>query len=102
MSWLAKPSSASTDDFLESYVCWREACADVPTAYRRWMNCEPRERGLTFARYCTALDRDAHASSIHSDWAERLTARAVKEPTGPAELVACEAPSILFFPKEST
>jgi hypothetical protein len=29
MSWLLKRRSALADEFLESYVCWREASEDV-------------------------------------------------------------------------
>lgn len=75
-SWRETRRSASADEFVETYVCWREACEDVRRAYGRWMNCEPRERGLRFAAYSAALEREEHASGIHSDWAERLGALA--------------------------
>ena len=71
MSWLPKRRSASVDAFIDSYVCWREACEDVRTAYRRWLNCDAGERGLGFAAYRAALEREEHASSVHSVWAER-------------------------------
>ena len=76
---LAEPAllvSSLVDEFLESYVCWRESCEDVRRAYEGWGKCEPRERGLGFESYAAALDREEHAARIHSDWAERL--RAVK------------------------
>ena len=73
MGWLLKRRSASADEFIESYVCWREACEDVRTAYRCWTNCTQSERGLGFAAYRAALEREEHASSIHCVWARRLS-----------------------------
>jgi hypothetical protein len=61
----------AADRFIESYVCWREACGDVRRAYGRWRGCAPSERGLAFATYRAALEREAHAASIHSDWTDR-------------------------------
>jgi hypothetical protein len=72
MGWSLKRRSASADEFIESYVCWREACDDVRTAYRRWTTCNQSERALGFAAYRAALDREEHASSIHSAWARGL------------------------------
>jgi hypothetical protein len=72
MSRLARWRSASTDELLESYVCWREACEDVRTAYRRWASCTSGERGLGFAAYRAALEREERASGIHSEWVQRL------------------------------
>jgi hypothetical protein len=72
---LARWRSPSTDEFLESYVCWREACEDVRIAYRRWASCASGERALGFAAYCAALEREERASGIHSAWVRRLGAR---------------------------
>ena len=74
MVWPLKRRSASADEFIESYVCWREACEDVRTAYQRWASCKQGERGLGFAAYRAALEREEHASSIHSVRAQRLSA----------------------------
>jgi len=74
MGWPLKRRSASAEEFIESYVCWREACEDVRTAYRRWTNCRQGERGLGFAAYRAALEREEHASSVHRVWAQRLSA----------------------------
>jgi hypothetical protein len=75
MSRLARSRSPSTDEFLESYVCWREACEDVRIAYRRWASCASGERALGFAAYRAALEREERASGIHSDRVWRLGAR---------------------------
>jgi hypothetical protein len=73
MIWPGRPITAkrAADGFIESYVCWREACEDVGAAYGRWRSAEPAERELAFGGYRAALDREECAARIHSDWAER-------------------------------
>jgi hypothetical protein len=65
-------------ELLDSWVLWREASADVRSAYRWWSECARPDRALAFAGYRAAVDREQHAASIHSDRAERLRA-----PSGP-------------------
>jgi hypothetical protein len=60
------------DEFVESYVCWREACDDVRSAYAGWGKREAPARDLGFGGYRAALDREEQAARVHSDWAERL------------------------------
>jgi hypothetical protein len=55
-------------------VCRREACEDVRIAYRRWATCAPKDRGLGFATYRAALEREELASVIHSDLVGRMRA----------------------------
>jgi hypothetical protein len=69
------------DEFIESYVCWREACEDVHSAYRRWGDCQPQQRDLGFATYRAALEREERAAGVHLEWAERLRAVAHGERT---------------------
>lgn len=86
MIWASKLTSArpTSDDagelaaeaFIESYVCWREACEDVRAAYGHWGSCKPPQRGLAFDSYLAALDREEEAARIHSDRAQWV--RAVK------------------------
>jgi hypothetical protein len=64
--------SALGDAFVYSWVAWREATEDVRTAYRWWSKCARPQRALAFAGYRAALDREQHAASIYSDWAERI------------------------------
>jgi hypothetical protein len=59
-------------ELLESWLSWRQASEDVRTAYRRWSECARPQRALAFADYRDALDREQHAASIHSDWAQRV------------------------------
>ncbi len=65
---------AVTNGFLESYVCWREACEDVRSAYERWGKCKSPQADLTFESYRAALDREDHAARIHAGWGMRLHA----------------------------
>jgi hypothetical protein len=44
----AKPLDSVADEFLDSYVRWREACEDVRIAYECWGNCKPPQRALGF------------------------------------------------------
>jgi hypothetical protein len=76
VSWLSKQRSALADEFDESYVDWREACEDVRAAYGRWLECPAQQRGLRFATYRAALEREESAASIYCDWAERIRALA--------------------------
>jgi hypothetical protein len=66
--------SALADAFVDSWVSWRESCEEVRNAYRWWTECPRPQRALAFAGYRAALDREQHAASIHSDWAERIRA----------------------------
>jgi hypothetical protein len=61
-------------EFLDSYVRWRDACADVHTAYERWRKYEGPLRGLGFESYRAALDRKERAARIYLEWGERLRA----------------------------
>jgi hypothetical protein len=76
LNWLTRRRSRLADEFIESYVCWREACEDVSAAYRHWAACNPQQRDLGFATYRAALEREERAAGIHSEWTERLGATA--------------------------
>jgi len=62
------------DEFLETWISWREACSDVRTAYACWSESEAAQRDLAFAGYRAALDREDQAARVHSIWTERLRA----------------------------
>jgi hypothetical protein len=64
------------DAYIESYVDWREGCAEVHTAYRRWPLSEPRDRDLAFLAYRAALDREEKAALAYELIAEQLARRA--------------------------
>jgi hypothetical protein len=72
-AWLARSDRRRLH---ESYVNWREGCADVHTAYRRWALSEPRDRDLAFMAYRAALDREEKAALAYELIAEQLARRA--------------------------
>jgi hypothetical protein len=70
---LSKRRSAwLTEHFFDSYVRWREACVEVQMTYQRWDRAERQDRGLAFAAYCAALDREGQAASVHADSADAV------------------------------
>jgi hypothetical protein len=78
MSWSARPvvepGASLVDEFLDSWVSWREACEDVRSAYERWRRSSPPQRGLAFLGYRAALDREEDAARVYSDRTERVRA----------------------------
>ena len=69
-----EPAPDPMDEFLESWVCWREACEDVRSAYTYWGTCAMPQRCIAFANYRAALDREEHAARRHSIWTDRIRA----------------------------
>jgi hypothetical protein len=70
----AEPRERVVDEFLETWICWREACEEVRAAYARWAQSEAQQRDLAFACYRAALDREDQAARVHSIWTDRLRA----------------------------
>jgi hypothetical protein len=67
----AKTLDLVVDEFLDSYVRWREACEEVRNAYECWASCKPPQRTLGFDWYRAALDREERAARLHwtrADW----------------------------------
>ena len=60
------------DDFILSWVSWREACEDVRSAYECWQQCETAQLGLAFASYRAALDREDQAARVYSMRVDRV------------------------------
>ena len=58
--------AARADDFIYSYVCWREACDDVRAAYARWSEMLAERLDFAFESYLAALEREEKAASVHS------------------------------------
>src|SRR5258705_5653176 len=71
---VAEGSPSLVDGFLDSWMRWREACEDVRSAHERWGNCETPQRGLAFASYRAALDREDHAARVYSVWTSQVQA----------------------------
>jgi hypothetical protein len=66
---------APVDEFLDSYVSWREACEDVRAAYRLWTRAGDDELGGRFETYRLALAHEEEAALALELSAERLGAR---------------------------
>lgn len=60
------------DALIDSYVEWREECDTVEAAYERWGESERSLRGLAYAAYRAALDREEKAAAFHRLAATRL------------------------------
>jgi hypothetical protein len=66
-------SPALLDEFVESYVCWREESAATRSAYETYAGEENGgNRALAFAAYQAALDREERAARVYQDCAERV------------------------------
>jgi hypothetical protein len=62
----------AVDELLEGYVSWREECQAVRLAYEQWVGSDRGERGLAYAGYVAALDREEHAARTYADRIERI------------------------------
>jgi hypothetical protein len=59
------------DAIFESYVCWREQCVDVQSAYDRWIAGDD-QRGHAFAIYHAELEFEERAARAYRECTERL------------------------------
>jgi hypothetical protein len=62
------------DDFLETYIRWREERDRVRSAYARWACADRSDRASAFAVYRAALDQEESAAHWHSEASERVRA----------------------------
>jgi hypothetical protein len=60
------------DEAVDAYVDWREECAHVWEACRRWKSAEGADAALAFRAYVAALDREERASEVYADLMSRL------------------------------
>jgi hypothetical protein len=80
MSWVRSPIPAAeeisglVDEFMESYVAWRESCEAVREAYREWAASALHRRDLAFESYRAALDWEELAAQVHSSRVARVRA----------------------------
>ena len=71
----SRPASCSVvEAFMDSWVCWREACEDVRSAYERWGSATGAERALAFQSFRAALGREEQAALVHAGSTHRLLA----------------------------
>jgi hypothetical protein len=66
------PGRWAIDELLGSYISWREECHTVRLAYERWIASDRGERGLAYAAYLAALDREEHAARTYAHRVERV------------------------------
>jgi hypothetical protein len=66
------------DEFLERYVCWREACGEVRAAYDGWGSSGSADRLGAFAAYRAALDREESAARDYRTIVDQLRLRAAR------------------------
>jgi hypothetical protein len=60
------------DDFVESYVCWREAAVAAKEAYEHWAGVDRDHQAAAFAAYRAALDGEEAAARDHRTCTERI------------------------------
>ena len=75
------PSRRLVDQFLRTYVSWRERCELVEAAHARWNDAARGDRGAAFAAYCAALDREQCAARAHERSIGRLRRTATRAPS---------------------
>ena len=56
---------ARVDALIDTYVEWREECVVLKRAYERWTGAKRAERGLAYAAYRAALDREEKAAAVY-------------------------------------
>jgi hypothetical protein len=64
------------DEFLETFVSWREASTAARDAYESWTRAGDPERALGFAAYLAALDGEEAAARAYRQCVERIVGRA--------------------------
>jgi hypothetical protein len=56
----------AVDELLAAYIAWREECQKVRTAYARLAVRDREERGVAYAAYFAALDREERAGHAYA------------------------------------
>jgi malonyl CoA-acyl carrier protein transacylase len=75
-----RAAEALANALMDRYVDWREACALVEAAYRRWSDAAGESLALMHARYVYALDLEARAAAAYAELVELVpAARATPE-----------------------
>jgi hypothetical protein len=57
---------------MDAYLDWRDQCAAVSDAYRRWADAEQADVASAWRAYETALDREEHASALYDEVVQRI------------------------------
>jgi len=70
----AAPMPWLHDEFVETYLAWRDASVDVRAAYDCWRTAGRPDTALAFWAYHAALDREERAARAYCGSAARLRA----------------------------
>jgi hypothetical protein len=62
----AQMNEQLVDRALDAYIDWREECAEVWSAYERWVRAPEIDDAGAFAAYRAALDREECASHAYA------------------------------------
>ena len=62
------------DDAFDAYLEWRDECAEVWHAYKRWNGAPAPEARGKFWAYRAALEREEHAARVYGLHVARLQA----------------------------
>jgi hypothetical protein len=70
---------------MDAYLEWREQCAAVSDAYRRWADAGEVDVAPAWRAYEAALDREEHASALYADAVQHVGSCAApdEEPRDP-------------------
>jgi len=60
------------DAAIDAYVDWREECAEVWDAYKRWARATTSDAAGAFSAYDAALEREECASHAYADRMARI------------------------------
>lgn len=61
------------DAMLDVYVCWREECLAVASAYESWAGAEWQNKALAFDAYLSALEREQVVAASYRRVAEQVS-----------------------------
>ncbi len=74
----------AVDRMIDSYVAWREACAEVRSSYERWRSADDSWQRYLFVAHAAALGREEQAARVYQSSVECVTASAeTAAPTRP-------------------
>jgi hypothetical protein len=54
------------DELMEAYVGWREACAHLEDAHRRWRQARRRDAAQAYERCAAALEEEGRAAAWYA------------------------------------
>ena len=59
------------DELMDAYVAWRQACAHLEDAHRRWRQARRRDAAQAYERCAAALDEEGRAAARYAAVARR-------------------------------